>query len=169
MSNGARHPESFGKERESRTHQIARATIAAVGIAGFVVVAGDRRWLGVAPRRGNTEWSEERRRCHEAAVRARAGEIWALLDELAPATAVPDPAALAAPREMFIAAGDEEEGLHNVVLRVMSIERRARLYARFLREPRGLSLRRDEANELAELLEVLAQRSLRAIRKRAAA
>lgn len=165
MSEKLRSGESWSKERESRTHAIARQTLEAIGIAGFVAVVISNRWISVQPRRGNPAWSEAERRIHAGAAAARMNELLAFVQDLRD-PAAPDPAALVRGREFYI--GGDEEGLPNLVLLDLSLERMAMQLAKRLRSTRGLQLRRVEADAIACVLDGLAQRSLRSTRRNVA-
>jgi hypothetical protein len=163
MSENLWQRRAVGKQRESLSYRIARETLVAVGRGGFVVLVIDGRWLLVQPRRGTTTWSEAQRQIHQHAVNERAGHILTFASAFRSDEALPDPAT----RELYV--GDEVAGEHNLVLMALSIEKRARFLAKRLRTSGGLQLRRSDADVIAEILDILAARSLRASRTRTAA
>jgi hypothetical protein len=148
----------------SATHALARRIIAAAGDDGFVVLVVDQTWAGVVPRRGDQAWEPARRDVHARLVRARIQTIVDFAATVWPPS--PEPEALVLGCDVRIAAdaGDLPPAEPNLRLVEWTLEHRAKFLARELRSPRGLQLRRWQADHIATLLEALALRSERPVR-----
>jgi hypothetical protein len=148
----------------SALHAVARRIIADAGDDAFVILVVDQTWAGVVPRRGDQTWEPARRDVHARLVRARTEAIVDFAATVWPPS--PDPAALVRGCDLNIPAdaGDLPPAEPNLRLVEWTLEHRAKFLARELRSPRGLQLRRWQADQIAAILEALALRSERPVR-----